>query len=248
MTFTAPSRPVSRFRMLLGALALFAALASVVGLSELLRHPHGDVDTAIPPDEGDVRDEIVCPDHPPPAEQLDGQQLATTAVPVTSGELYDCPSLYDGLLVRYQGEVVGALLDRGRGAWTQLNDDRYAGEAGPLPTHRHYRGANAGVGVFLPADLAGQVQTVASPRARGDVLVIVGTFHRIDPQTRDAAVIRAETGRIERPGRPTDHEPLRNRRIVGIVLALAATGVTGAHHIAIRREPLRELSGGDVSP
>lgn len=248
MTFTAPNRPVSRFHVLLGALALLAALAAVVGSSELLRHPHGDPSPRIPPEESDVRDEIVCPDHPPPEEQFEGEEVTAAAVPVTSDDLYDCPSLYDGLLVHYQGEVVGALLARGDGVWTQLNDDLYAGAAGPLPTHRDYRGANAGVGVFLPADLAEHVQTVGGPRARGDVLAVVGTFHRIDPQSRDAAVIRAESGRVAQRGQSTDHEPLRNRRIVGVLLALAAAGVTTGRHVAIRRKPLRELPATDANP
>ncbi|HVM14882.1 MAG TPA: hypothetical protein VM287_11215 [Egibacteraceae bacterium] len=246
--FTAPSRPVSRFRMLLGTLALLGALAGVVGLSELLRHPHGDVGTAIPAAEGDFRDEIVCPDHPAPEEEVDGERATGPAVPVSSVDLYDCPTLYDGLLVHYQGEVVGALMHRDEGAWTQLNDDLYAGAAGPLPAHREYRGANAGVGVLLPADVAEQVQTVGGPRARGDVLSIVGTFHRVDPQSRESAVIRAEAGRVERLGRPIDHEPLGVRRIVGILLALAAAAMTAAHHISIRREPLREIPKPAASP
>jgi hypothetical protein len=244
--FAAPTRPVSRLRVLLGALALFGTLAGVIALSELLRHPPADIDAAIAPDAGDIRDEVVCPRVPPeedPApEALDGHRDAGPVVDVTSEDLYDCPAVYEGRLVRYEGEVVGALMHRGDGAWTQLNDDLYAGELGPLPTHRGYQGANAGVGVFLPSGLTEEVQTVGGPRARGDVLVVVGIFHRVDPDSREVAIIRADTVAIAGRGQPVDHAPLRDRQITGILLALAAAGLTTAHRIATRGSPLGELT------
>lgn len=241
MIFAAPTRAVSRLRVLLGALVFLGALGGVIAVSELLRPAPVAVDRTVPPSEGDIRDEVVCPTDLPPDGDSDAPRRAGPPVSVTSTQLYDCPTVYDGRSVRYTGEVVGALLQRSDGAWTQLNDDLYGGALGPLPTHRDYRGANAGVGVFLPPDIAGRVQTVGGPRARGDVLVIVGTFHRVDPDSREAAVIRADTATVERRGRPIDHEPLRDRRIVGIVLALAAAALTTAHRIETRREPLREL-------
>lgn len=241
MIFTAPSRPVSRLRVCLGALVFVGAIVGVIAVSELLRPPPADVDGAVPPSEGDIRDELVCPPDLPSDDEPDAEEEVGAPVSVSSENLYDCPAVYDGRVVRYEGEVVGALLHRSDGAWTQLNDDLYAGVLGPLPTHRDYRGANAGVGVFLPADIADRVATVGGPRARGDVLVIVGTFHRIDPDSREAAVIRADTATIARRGRPVDQEPLRDRQVVGIVLALVAAGLTTAHRIATRRAPLREL-------
>lgn len=241
MIFTAPARPVSRLRVLLGALVFLGAIAGVIAVSELLRHPPADVDRAVPPSEGDFRDEIICPDDVPSDDESDTRGEAGPPVSVSTANLYDCPAVYDGRVVRYAGEVVGALLHRSDGAWTQLNDDLYAGALGPLPTHRDYRGANAGVGVYLPADIVGRVETVGGPRARGDVLVIVGTFHRVDPVSREVAVIRADTAMVERRGHRVDQEPLRNRRIIGILLALAAAGVTAAHRMAIRRAPLRDV-------
>lgn len=241
MTFAAPSRPVSRLRVLLGTLVFLGAVGGVIAVSELLRPAPVEVDSGVPPSEGDIRDELVCPPDLPADSESDTPRDAGPAVSVTSEDLYDCPAFYDGRVVRYAGEVVGALLQRADGAWTQLNDDLYAGALGPLPTHRDYRGANAGVGVFLPPDIAGRVQTVGGPRARGDVLEIVGTFHRMDPDSREAAVIRADTATVERRGQRVDHEPLGDRRIVGIVLALTAAALTTAHRIATRREPLRDL-------
>lgn len=246
MIFTAPVRPVSRLRVLVGALLLLGAIVGIIAVGETLRHPPGDVEGAVPPEEGDFRDELVCPTDLPPDDESGPQSEGGPAVSVTSGDLHDCPSVYDGRAVRYEGEVVGALLRRSDGAWTQLNDDPYAGALGPLPLHRDYRGANAGVGVFLPAALVDRVEVVGGPRARGDVLTIVGTFHRVDPRSREVAVIRAHTATVSRRGRPFDEDPLRGRQVVGIVLALAAAGVTAAHRMAIRRAPLRqELDPGE---
>ncbi|HVL97950.1 MAG TPA: hypothetical protein VM324_01485 [Egibacteraceae bacterium] len=218
MSLQAPARAVSRLGVLGGALVLVALLAGVVGVAEALRHPHADVQTATLAEMGDVRDEVVCPDAPAAAD--DG------AVAVGSGELHDCPALYDGLRVRYEGEVVGALLSRRGVAWTQLNDDDYAGVLGPLPAHRVYRGSNAGVGVLLPTGVAEVVEWVGGPAARGDVLVVTGTFHRVDPASREVAVIRADSAVTSRPGGPAPAEPLPARRVLGIVLGIAAAGVT----------------------
>lgn len=218
-----PARPVSRLRVLVGALLLTGALGGVVVLSQVLRHPPADTPADVEADEGDIREEVDCPG--PLALEADQPR---PPVPVTSGDLYECPGTYDGQPVRFEGEVVGAVMSRRDGTWTQLNDDLYAGDLGPLPAHRDFRGANAGVGVILPRGLAEQVQTVGGPTARGDVLAIVGTFHRIDGDSREAAIIRADGGTVTRAGEPVDHPPLRHRQVIGVVLALAAVGVTVA--------------------
>lgn len=230
MRASTPARPVSRARVLVGALVLATALGAVVAGSRALRHPAGEDQGVVEADEQDVRDDVVCPG--PVALEADQPR---PPVPVTSNDLYACPRTYDGQPVRVQGEVVGALMSRRDGTWTQLNDDPYAGDLGPLPTHRDFRGSNAGVGVLLPPQVAGQVQAIGGPRARGDVLDVVGTFHRIDEETREAAIIRADTATITRRGGPVDHPPLRLRQVVGVLLAMAAAGMTAAERIARRR-------------
>lgn len=234
MTVPAPPHPVGRVRVLLGTLVAVGALAGVVVGAEALRHPHPETDPDVELEESDPRDELVCPDLGGSAD--DDPPVET----VTSTDLYDCPATYDGRRVRYEGEVVGALLHRGDGAWAQLNDDPYAGELGPLPAHRRYPGGNAGVGVHLPAAVAGEVDHIGGPDVRGDVLAVTGTFHRVDPATRESAVIRADTGVVERSGHPIEHEPLRDRQVVGALLAAAAVAVTVGHSAAARR---RELPG-----
>lgn len=217
--------------MLLWAVGLLALLAGVVVTAEALRHPPAATPSPPAPDGGDVRDEVVCDDHPPRQRAL----LARTPVLVSSAELHDCPADYDRSAVIYEGEAVGALLTRRAGAWVQLNDDEYGGALTPLPAHRDFRGANSGVGVYLPGELADLVATVGGPRTRGDVLRVTGTFHRVDPTSGEVAVIRADRAVLTSPGASTEQPPLRARRIVGALLALVAVAVTVATRLSSRR-------------
>lgn len=207
--------PINRPRVLLGTLCVLALLVGVVMIAEVLRHPPAVTPGPLEADAGDVRDEISCPGTSPRSGPM-----------VSSDELNDCPADYDGRAVVYEGEVVGALLTRRDGAWVQLNDDVYAGDLGPLPAHRDFRGGNAGIGVFLPAGLVDMVEMVGGPAARGDVLRITGVFHRVDPASGEVAVIRANGAEVRSRGAPIVHEPLRDRRIVGGILALLAAAVT----------------------
>ena len=217
-----------------------AVLAALIVLTESLRHPLPDGEA--PPGQlsassGDPRVEVTCSD-PPPREN---QQRSTSSLgtghvqAVTSSQLYDCPQTYDGQMVQYQGEVVGAVLQRTDGAWVFLNDDVYSAELGPLPAHRGFRGGNAGVGVHIPDELWDQIGFVGGPQAGGDILEVVGTFHRVDPATKEIAVIRASAGRLAARGEPFDSEPLSDRRVVAALLAPLALAAVVAERIAARR-------------
>lgn len=227
---TAPPRlrPVSRPRVLAGGLALLAALAGVVGLAEYLRHPPTVTPAIEPYDPGDPREDTECPSRlvairpPGPVE-------------VSSNDLYACPQVFDHQRVRYEGEVIGAVLRRSDGAWVQLNDDAYAADLGPLPAHREFRGGNSGVGVHLPEDLADEIESVGGPSTTGDVLAVTGVSYQSDPDSGEAAVIRASGATVTARGEPISHAALPDRRIAGIVLALLAAGLVVAGRVVARR-------------
>lgn len=231
---TAPNRPVSRARVLAGALALLVVLGGVVSLTELLRHPPDVGAATVEADSGDLRDPVVCPGR---REDGDGGGLEAADEPirVASEDLHDCPATYAARRVTYEGEAVGAVLTRDDGVWVQLNDDVYAGDLGPLPSHRDFRGGNAGLGVFLPDSIATRIHNVGGPDRRGDIVTVTGTFHRVDPASNEVAVIRADAATIRTLGGPIDHPPLADRRLAGIVLALAAVAASLAHRHASRR-------------
>ncbi len=219
-------RPIPRTRVTVAALGLVALFGVVIAAGELLRHPYTQA-SDIPESQlagSDPRDELVCPD----GEPREGQQRTPDVQPaapvvVSSNNLFDCPQTYDGRDVIYRGEVVGALLARDAGVWTQLNDDVYAELLGPLPAHRDYRGGNAGVGVLLPHASADRVAFVGGPQTRGDVLEVQGTFHRVDP-TGEVAVIHADAAQLVADGEPFPDPPLRDRRWaawLAVIVALA---------------------------
>ncbi|CAN5203924.1 hypothetical protein BH23ACT9_BH23ACT9_00980 [soil metagenome] len=218
-------------RRVVGLYALLGVIAvlGLVGLAELLRHDHPPAGPPTPElaDQIDsLRDEVSCPE--PPQQEL-GPALAAPAaepaVTVDSNRLYDCPRTWDGRRVRYVGEAVGALLDRGDHAWVQLNDDVYADGVGPLPTHRDFRGGNAGIGARLDADQAQQLTTIGGPRFRGDLVEVVATFQRVDPDSAEVAVLLVESLTVLRGGEPLEQPRAPARPVIAGLAALIALGV-----------------------
>jgi len=230
-------RPIPRRRVAVAALGLVALFGTVIALGEVLRHPHTQA-SDIPEAQlagSDPRDELVCPDPLPREGQRRESDVETTApVRVTSNDLFDCPEAYDGRRVVYRGEVVGALLERAAGVWTQLNDDVYAELLGPLPAHRDYRGGNAGVGVLLPHGAVELVSFIGGPQTRGDVLEIHGIFHRVDP-TGEVAVIRVETAELRANGEPLPDPPLTDRRWAAWIAVVVAVALVVAERVVASR-------------
>lgn len=226
-----PARvPVQRRKVLVSFLLLILVIAGIVAGAEALRYPHPSTASPTAPTAqaepaADPRTIVECG---PPLPREGQERVATSATApaqqVTSSQLYDCPQQFDGARVHYRGEVVGAVLRRPGGAWVHLNDDIYAHVSGPLPTHRVYRGGNAGVGVFISADMARSISAVGGPAMRGDVLDIVGRFHRVDPTTGEIAVIHASSA-TRTPGEPLTRPLLPLRRTVAIVLAVLTVAV-----------------------
>jgi len=230
-------RPIPRRRVAVAALGLAALFGTVIAVGEVLRHPYTQA-SDIPEAQlagSDPRDELVCPDPLPREGQRRESNVETTApVRVTSNDLFDCPETYDGRRVVYRGEVVGALLERAAGVWTQLNDDVYAELLGPLPAHRDYRGGNAGIGVLLPHGAVEVVSFIGGPRTRGDVLEVEGTFHRVDP-TGEVAVIRAETAELQADGEPFPDPPLTDRRWAAWIAVVVAVALVVAERVVASR-------------
>jgi hypothetical protein len=229
-------RPVPRSRVAAATGVFLLLLGGTILLAETLRHPHPGLGPVVPELGGDPRDPIECPDPIPREGQPRFPAPAgQDPVAVTSNELYDCPDVYDAAEVRYRGEVVGGVLHRDDGAWVQLNDDIYGDPGGPLPTHRDYRGGNAGVGVFLPAGAATKITWVGGPATRGDVLEVVGRFQRVDPVSREVAVIRAEQVTVAVEGGIVDHPVLRDRQVAALILAIMAAAVVVAERFRAAR-------------
>lgn len=233
-----PEQPLRRRSLLAGAVVGLVALLAIVGLAEGLSHPRPGMPRVEVP-LGDPRDELICPETELAEEESgEPEQTFGPARPpaaVGSGELLDCPESYNGQVVRYQGEVVGGLVQRDGGAWTQLNDDAYADPVGPFTTHRSYRGGNSGIGAFLPDDVVEQITTVGGPGAHGDLVEVVGVFRRVDPASKEAAVILVQRATIVQAGWRLEVAPLRDREVAAAMLALLAVGTVITERVVARR-------------
>lgn len=235
------ARPVPRRKVLVGALLGALLIAGLIAGTEALRYPHPTSAAVTAPGgraepASDPRDPIECEDPIPREGQVRREDGGDDDLRrVTSSQLYDCPQTFDGSLVRYRGEVIGAVLQRNEGAWIHLNDDIYAGAAGPLPAHRDYRGGNGGAGVFVPHDIAAQITYVGGPRTRGDIVDVVGVFHRVDETTGEVAILRAVQATVT-PGGPLQRPSLPLRRTVAIVMVVAMAVTVGAERLLRARK------------
>ena len=222
-------RPVTTMQAILGTIAIVGIVAALVGLSHLLLLPAGDVPLFDPPvleDENSKNPgEITCPS---------GQNLAARPepMPVTSAELIECPGLFDGEEVRYEGEAVGEVLLRSTSGWVHVNDDIYGVQIGPLSEHRTVAGGNSGMAVSMPREDAVRV-TAGGHRRVGTALSIVGTFVRADRRDHGAPAIRATDVEIVRESRAVAAPPTSLRRVVAaavlsLLIAAMALGVRNA--------------------
>jgi hypothetical protein len=112
---------------------------------------------------------------------------------LASKELINNAKAYDGKVVAYRGEAVGATMVRGDHAWINLND-----------------GVNA-LGIWVTKEIAAGV-TAGTYRARGDALEITGIFHRACPEHGGDLDIHAESATIVEKGSPILH-PVNNTTI-----------------------------------
>lgn len=223
-------KPVSR--RVVGAFTLLALLGvcGLVGLAHLLRLDHpatGPLTPELPAEFDSLRDEVVCPVEQGREGEPREEVIVEPVLPmeITSNDLYDCPQTWDGRRVLYTGEVIGALLDRGEEVWTQLNDDVYGDQGAPLPTHRDFRGGNAGIGVLLTQQMADQVRWIGGPARHGDVMEIIGEFVRVDQPTGEVTIIRAEQARVVTSGRTLVIPTSRMRPIFAAIAGVAALGM-----------------------
>lgn len=153
---------------------------------------------------------------------------------VTSYQLLDCPRAFDEKTVTFTGEVVGELITRRGGVWAQVNDDPYALIYGPLVGHSAHVGFNSGVAIWFPDGTHEIIQTVGRPSARGDVVQVVGTFLRADPNDGGGLSIRADSVTVLADGFTVD-EPLHTLQlIVAAMLFAGALVALGLAQVARR--------------
>ena len=210
-----PAGQVGGWAMLAGLGVAVAAMVAMVALCAALRP-----DVALPAEQAAQVQRPVAP--------LDCEDTEVVQPPaaVSSAELLDCPERYDGRRVRFDGEVVGAVLQRGDRAWLQLNDDAYGTQVGALPASGVLAGGNAGIAVSVPVDAVDGIAFVGGNRAQGDLLAVEGVFRLADPDDGGGTTIAADAVRVEGPGRRFDRPVPTTRLAVAAAVGAVAVALT----------------------
>ena len=140
------------------------------------------------------------------------------AQPISSTELINKASQYDGKSVVYAGEVIGDVMARGDFVWVNIND-----------------GDNA-IGIWLSKELAGEIRFAGSYHAKGDRVEITGAFHRACLQHGGDLDIHAQHIRKISPGRSVGEELDTGKRNLTFILL----GVLSLVLIFVRRRRSKE--------
>lgn len=209
----------------LGAALTLLAVVAVVLLVAWLRAtaPQSPTDTSVPQDVLTASDVLTCDEL-----ERDGPAAATegdTGLAI-SGAVLECPFAFDGLRVRYVGEVVGDVLQRDGGSWVLLNDDAYALRTGPLGAGGEAAGTNSGLSVWLPDPLDELATVPGRAGVRGDVLDVTATVNRADPADGGGLTLRVDDATLLAPAVELE-DPVHWRQVgAAIALGVLALGLT----------------------
>jgi hypothetical protein len=99
-------------------------------------------------------------------------------------DLLNNAQAYDGRTVVYKGEVIGDIMIRGGHAWLHVNDGYIA------------------IGIWVPRKLIRDISYAGDYRAKGDIVIISGTFHRSCLEHGGDLDIHAREIKKETPGAP----------------------------------------------
>lgn len=213
-------RPISRMEAAAGALSVVLVVAGIVGLSYALLIP-ADQEVQLPAPAEPVDSGLgvrPCDEEDLPAPDGDSPPA------VTSAELIECPDLFDGTRVSFEGEAVGAVMRQGPVAWLHVNDDVYGRTLGPLPEHRLAGGGNAGMAVLVPVAAAQDIATGGFNR-RGTGVAITGTYYKNHPADAGAPAIEADNIEVIREARDVDHPVSVPRLAVAGLFAAVTLGL-----------------------
>lgn len=157
---------------------------------------------------------------------VQSSEAATAAPLVSSGELVERADEWNGKRVAFEGEVIGAGMNRGSETWLHVNDDGYArGQAG---TGRPLSGYNSGQAVRIPSELARDIRFFGAYQQQGDVVRIEGVFLAADPRAGGDMLIQADTVRLVSRGQFVERRATRRELAAVLVLAITTLLSYGA--------------------
>lgn len=144
---------------------------------------------------------------------------AAAAEAVTPAELL--AGRYAGEEITITGELVGDYGERRDGwTWAQLNDDGYA--RNPLLEEGPLVGANIGIGVRMPRDLARGLDPAGGYRTRGPIVTVTGVWKYHDPDRGGESYLEATALVVAESGRPLSEPAEPVPYLVGLGLIAIA--------------------------
>lgn len=147
---------------------------------------------------------------------------------VTAQELVESGAELAGQEVAVEGELIGDYGFRGDGSmWTQLNDGAYVGA--PTREGGSPAGANVGIGVRMPSDLAEGLDPPGRYRNRGPIVRATGTWRYHDRERQGESYLEVRSLVVIEAGRELHEAPDWRVFLVGALLVGAAVGVWRVH-------------------
>jgi len=115
----------------------------------------------------------------------------------------------DGQIVGFQGEVVGDIMRRGDYCWINVHDGREA------------------IGVYCPTEMVQHIRFVGDYKHTGDMIIVLGRFHKACPQHGGELDIHAERIRIIKTGALRNYPLSLSRIYIAVALLLFTVMIFG---------------------
>lgn len=150
---------------------------------------------------------------------------ASAGEEVSVAEILELGAELAGKEITVEGELVGDYGFRADDSmWTQLNDDAYVDQ--PLREGGSPAGANVGIAVRIPAELAAFLDPPGRYRNRGPVVRVAGIWKYHDPARQGESYLAVQSLTVTEPGRRLDEEINWTVVIFGALFLAGAGGVT----------------------
>ena len=130
------------------------------------------------------------------------EEAAASPAKVGAKALIADPRAYDGREILFEGEAIGDAMRRGDHAWVNVLD------------------ADAALGVYAPVAATNEIGVFGSSRAKGDLVLVRGVFHRACPDHGGDMDIHATSITVVQPGHATPH-PVNNFKLALMPLSIA---------------------------
>ncbi|HWR10492.1 MAG TPA: hypothetical protein VN445_01595 [Rectinemataceae bacterium] len=139
-----------------------------------------------------------------PAVAETGTSFLATVPALRAPDLVEKASVYDGVEVKVEGEIIGEVMARGDHSWINILDNGTA------------------LGVWLEKNLLPEIAYIGSYEAIGDKVRVTGAMHRACPEHGGDLDIHADT--IELIGRGSAISHTLDLRRLGAAAALCVSG------------------------